>query len=296
MTTPPDPLPKNLRSLTAKTTVKVALGLVVIKSITFWVTTSSGILGSAADSLFDVCASLLVLWAILEAERPADADHPWGHGKAEGLASLFQGILILATGLTLVAHTVSRFFDEGDSGFSEAPIGIAVMIISSAATLWLVRNLKSAAEKTNSPALAADSKHYTSDLLINLSVIIGLSTGQLLGGAAWPDLVVGLCIALIILNCARETFLSAIEMLMDRGLKAKESRSILEAVQNFAPRVSGFHDLRSRRSGADIFIELHLDLARDLSFVEAHDLSEDVGEAISRKLTNATITVHADPL
>jgi ferrous-iron efflux pump FieF len=284
-----------LRSLTAKTTVKVALGLVVIKSITFLATNSSGILGSAADSLFDVCASLLVLWAILEAERPADADHPWGHGKAEGLASLFQGVLILATGLTLVAHTVSRFFDTGDSGFSRAPIGIAVMIISSAATLWLVRNLKSAAEKTNSPALAADSKHYTSDLLINLSVIIGLSTGHFLD-ARWPDLVVGLCIALIILNCARETFLSAIEMLMDRGLKAKESRSILDAVQNFAPRVSGFHDLRSRRSGADIFIELHLDLARDLSFVEAHDLSEDVGEAISRKLTNATITVHADPL
>ncbi|MDE0585426.1 MAG: cation diffusion facilitator family transporter [Planctomycetota bacterium] len=295
MTTPPDPLPKNLRSLTAKTTVKVALGLVVIKGITFLVTNSSGILGSAADSLFDVCASLLVLWAILEAERPADADHPWGHGKAEGLASLFQGILILATGLTLVTHTVSRFFDTSDSGFIFAPIGIAVMIISSAATLWLVRNLKRAAEKTNSPALSADSKHYTSDLLINLSVIIGLSTGHFLD-ARWPDLVVGLCIALIILNCARETFLSAIEMLMDRGLKAKESRSILESVQNFAPRVSGFHDLRSRRSGADIFIELHLDLARDLSFVEAHDLSEDVGEAISRKLTNATITVHADPL
>jgi ferrous-iron efflux pump FieF len=295
MTTPPDPPPKNLRSLAAKTTVKVALGLVVIKSITFLATNSSGILGSAADSLFDVCASFLVLWAILEAERPADADHPWGHGKAEGLASLFQGLLILATGLTLVAHTVSRFFDTDDRGFILAPIGITVMIISSAATLWLVRNLKRAAEKTNSPALAADSKHYTSDLLINLSVIIGLSTGHFLD-ARWPDLVVGLCIALIILNCAREIFLSAIEMLMDRGLKAKESRSILEAVQNFAPRVAGFHDLRSRRSGADIFIELHLDLARDLSFVDAHDLSEDVGEAISRKLTNATITVHADPL
>ncbi|MAU93387.1 MAG: divalent metal cation transporter FieF [Planctomycetes bacterium] len=295
MTMPPNPLQKNLRSLTAKTTVKVALGLVVIKSITFLATHSSGILGSAADSLFDACASLLVLWAILKAERPADADHPWGHGKAESLASLFQGILILATGLTLVAHTVSRFFNANDSGVSRAPIGIAVMLISSVATLWLVRNLKNAAGKTNSPALAADSKHYTSDLLINLSVIIGLSTGHFLD-TRWPDLVVGLCIALIILNCARETFLSAIEMLMDSGLKAKESRAILEAVQNFAPRVSGFHDLRSRRSGADIFIELHLDLARNLSFVEAHDLSEDVGEAISRRLTNATITVHADPL
>jgi ferrous-iron efflux pump FieF len=295
MTTPATPPLTNFRSLTAKTTVKVALGLVVIKSITFLVTNSSGILGSAADSLFDVCASLLVLWAILEAERPADADHPWGHGKAEGLASLFQGVLIMATGLVLVAHTVSRFFDVSDKGFSLATVGIAVMVASSIATLWLVRNLKRAAAKTNSPALAADSKHYTSDLLINLSVIFGLSIGHFLD-ARWPDLVVGLCIALIILNCARETFISAFEVLMDRGLKAKESRAILEAVQNFTPRVAGFHDLRSRRSGADIFVELHLDLARDLSFVEAHDLSEDVAESIKRKLTNATITVHADPL
>ncbi|MFT7516730.1 MAG: ferrous-iron efflux pump FieF [Myxococcota bacterium] len=295
MTAPPTPLPANLRSLTAKTTVKVALGLVVIKGITFLVTNSSGILGSAADSLFDVCASLLVLWAILEAERPADADHPWGHGKAEGLASLFQGILILATGVGLVAHTVMRFFKDDDDGFQLPIVGVVVMIISSIATLWLVRQLKSTAKKTNSPALAADSQHYTSDLLINLSVIIGLILGSFLD-ARWPDLVIALCIALIILNSAREIFVSSIEILMDRGLEAKESHAILAAVQNFHPRVAGFHDLRSRRSGADIFIELHLDLARDLSFVEAHDLSEDVGEAIRRKLTNATITVHADPL
>lgn len=295
MTSLDTPLPTNLRSLTAKTTVKVALGLVVIKSITFLLTRSSGILGSAADSLFDVFASLLVLWAILEAERPADADHPWGHGKAEGLASLFQGILILTTGLALIAHTVTRSLNLDDTGFQMPALGIASMLVSSMATLWLVRNLKRAAEKTNSPALAADSMHYTSDLLINGSVIAGLATGSFLE-ANWPDLLIGLCIALIILNSAREIFISSLEILMDRGLKAKESRAILEAVQNFSPRVSGFHDLRSRRSGADIFIELHLDLARDLTFVEAHDLSEDVGEAISRKLTNATITVHADPL
>ncbi|MBC8370527.1 MAG: cation transporter [Planctomycetes bacterium] len=295
MTAPPTPLPANLRSLTAKTTVKVALGLVAIKSITFLVTNSSGILGSAADSLFDVCASLLVLWAILEAERPADADHPWGHGKAEGLASLFQGVLVMTAGLGLVAHTITRFFNSNDDGFRMPALGIVVMLVSSVATIWLVNNLKRTASKTNSPALAADSKHYTSDLLINLSVIAGLATGFFIEDR-WPDLVIGICIALIILNSSREIILSSIEILMDRGLKAKESRAILDAVQQFAPCVAGFHDLRSRRSGADIFIELHLDLTRDLSFVEAHDLSEDVGEAIRRKLTNATITVHADPL
>ncbi|MDP6962784.1 MAG: cation diffusion facilitator family transporter [Planctomycetota bacterium] len=281
--------------MTAKTTVKVAVGLVILKTVTFLFTNSSGILSSAADSLFDVCASLLVLWAIIEAERPADADHPWGHGKAEGLASLFQGVLILVTGLSLVAHSVTRFFDADDTGFEFAYLGVTVMVISSAATAWLVVNLRRTAAKTNSPALAADSQHYTSDLLVNLSVIVGLLTGQFIN-ARWPDLVVGLIIALIILNSAREIFLSSIEILMDRGLKAKESRAILEAVHSFAPRVAGFHDLRSRRSGSDIFIELHLDLSRDLSFVEAHDISEDVGEAIRRKLTNATITVHADPL
>ncbi|MDA0667685.1 MAG: cation diffusion facilitator family transporter [Planctomycetota bacterium] len=284
------------RSNTAKTTVKVVLGLVVIKAVAFLYTGSSGILGSGLDSLFDVLASLLVLWSIITAERPADADHPWGHGKAEGLAALFQSLFILVSGLGLMVHTADLAIDPVNPIIKMPWAGVGVMAVSSVATIWLVRRLQTVARETGSPALAADSKHYTSDLMMNLAVIVGLVLGWLLDGTSWPDLVVGVGISLLILNTARELFLSSIEILMDRGLRPREAAAILESVASFAPRVGGFHDLRSRHSGADIFLELHLDLDRDMSFVEAHDLSEEVGAAIEKALPNSMVTVHADPL
>lgn len=296
MELPTSDLPAKRRSTTAKTTVKVALGLVAIKAITFLYTGSSGVLGSTLDSLFDVLASLLVLWAVIAAERPADADHPWGHGKAEGLAALFQSLFILMSGLGFAVHTVNRFLHQENYSLEMPWAGVGVMAISSVATIWLVRRLQTVARETGSPALAADSKHYTSDLMMNLAVILGLVMAWLLDGALWPDLLVGIIIALMILNTAREVFLSSIEVLMDKGLRPREATAILEAVNSFAPRVAGFHDLRSRHSGADIFLELHLDLDRNMSFVEAHDLSEEVGLAIEKALPNSTVTVHADPL
>lgn len=296
MELPTSDLPGKRRSTTAKTTVKVALGLVAIKAITFFYTGSSGVLGSTLDSLFDVLASLLVLWAIITAERPADADHPWGHGKAEGLASLFQSLFILLSGLGLAGHTFNRFLYQENYVIEMPWIGVGVMAISSIATVWLVRRLQTVARETGSPALAADSKHYTSDLMMNLAVVLGLVLAWLMDGALWPDLVVGIVIAGWILNTAREVFLNSVEILMDRGLRPREASAILSSVSRFAPQVAGFHDLRSRHSGADIFLELHLDLDRHMSFVEAHDLSEEVGAAIEKALPNSTVTVHADPL
>lgn len=282
--------------MTARATVKVALGLVAIKLAAWaWGGHSLGVLGSALDSLFDVVASLLVLWAVIAAERPADADHPWGHGKAEGLASLFQSIFILGSGLLFLVHTVDKFTAEAPA-LEMQGWGIATMVVSILATIWLVRRLRKAARETGSPALAADSHHYSSDVLMNLAVIIGLALSWLLDGLRWPDLAVGLGIALLILNTARKVFLDSLENLMDRGLKPAEAASILHTVAGFTPRVAGFHDLRSRRSGADVFLELHLDLDRGLSFVEAHDIAEEVGMALEAAIPNSQVTVHADPL
>ncbi len=290
---PDSPLP---RSRTALTTVKVVLGLVALKWLTWLYTGSSGMLGSALDSLFDMLASLLVLWAVTTAERPADADHPWGHGKAEGLASLFQAIVVLLAGLGFVAHTVDRFLHQEEARLEGEWLGVGVMILSSAVTVWLVWNLRRGARATGSPALEADAQHYASDLLLNASVAIGLVSAWLLDGQMWPDLAVGLGIAVLILNTARRIFLHSLETLMDRGLRPGEAAAILRTVAGFAPRVAGFHNLRSRRSGADIFVELHLDLDRGMSFVEAHDLGEQVRVSVERALLNSTVTVHADPI
>ena len=283
------------RARTARNSVLVALGLVLFKAVVYFLTESSGVLGSAVDSLLDSAASLVVLWAILAAERPADADHPWGHGKAEGLASLFQSIFILVSGVGLLYHTVQRFFDEEDLVHDQG-VGIVAMVVSIAVTVAWVRHLRKVAEESGSPALAADSAHYSSDVLLNASVIAGLGLSTLLGGAKWPDLVVGVGIGLLILNTARGVFFHATENLMDRGLEPGEAAAVLRTVAQHSPRVAGFHDLRSRRSGAEVFLELHLDLDRGMSFVEAHHLSEEVGREIEKLVPRSRVTIHADPL
>ena len=118
----------------ARTTVKVASGLCVVKFAAFAASGSSGVLGSAADSGLDLVASLVVLWAVTAAARPADADHPFGHGKAESLASLLQSVLILASGLGLAYHAIRRAFDA-DFALQSSTLGIVIMIGSSVVTL-----------------------------------------------------------------------------------------------------------------------------------------------------------------
>lgn len=278
----------------ARTTVKVASGLCLAKLAAFAFSGSSGVLGSAVDSGLDLIASLVVLWAVTAAARPADADHPFGHGKAESLASLLQSILILASGLGLAYHAIRRALDD-EHTLSGSTLGIVVMIGSSVVTLWLVRQLRRVARETGSPALDADSAHYASDLATNLAAALGLGLFALTGWT-WPDVVVGLGIALVILNTAREVFTGATEGLMDKGMEPAEEAAVLSTILGFAPRVAGFHDLRARRSGAEVFIELHLDIPRDASFVAAHDLAEEVGEAVKRAVPRSHVTVHADPL
>lgn len=278
----------------ARTTVKVASGLCLAKLAAFALSGSSGVLGSAVDSGLDLIASLVVLWAVTAAARPADADHPFGHGKAESLASLLQSILILASGLGLAYHAIQRALDD-EHTLNSSTLGIVVMIGSSVITLWLVRQLRRVAKETGSPALDADSAHYASDLATNLAAALGLGLFALTGWT-WPDLLVGLGIALVILNTARAVFTGATEGLMDTGMEPAEEAAVLSTILGFAPQVAGFHDLRARRSGAEVFIELHLDIPRDASFVAAHDLAEEVGEAVKRAVPRSHVTVHADPL
>ncbi|TAH36844.1 MAG: cation transporter [Planctomycetota bacterium] len=282
------------RSIAAWGSVKFASTLVALKAVTYFFTGSAGVLGSALDSILDAAASLLVLVAVAAAERPADADHAWGHGKAESLASLFQSLLILVSGLGLVYETVRRVL-AGSAAVEQPWLGVAVMVACALGTLWWTRKLRRAARATASPALESDTLHYASDVLLNGSVVAGLLLTRWLG-TPLPDLLVGLGIALLILNTARQVFLKAFNNLMDRGLEPAEAAAVLRVVAGFAPRVSGFHDLRTRRSGRDIFLELHLDLDRSLSFVAAHELSEQVERAVEDAVPHSTVTVHPDPL
>lgn len=272
--------------------VGAAAFLVVLKTAGA-VATGSLALGSAAlDSLIDLFFSGANYLVLHRSAAPPDADHAYGHGKFENLAALFQGVFLLGAGGSLVWAGVNRLIDR--SVPRETGWGIAVLAISIVTSLFVARVLTRAAEKSGSPALKADSLHYETDLWVN-----GAALGALLvirwTGWAPADPLVALGVAVLVFRAGGSLTLEALGDLSDRGLPSDELDRIRGIVASF-PEVVGMHDLRTRRSGGQRFIELHLEIPRATSFEDAHALMVRVLRAIEAELPRSKVFVHGDPV
>lgn len=280
------------RTLAVQTALAGAATLAVIKLVTAIATGSLSILASFLDSLFDLFASALNVVAIRIAARPADADHTYGHGKAESLAGLFQGVVIGLSGVGLAVESVRRVVTGNP--LRHTGWGIAVLLVSMAVTGGIVWRLRRALKRAPSPALRAESAHYANDVLVNGAVLVALA-GQELSGLDWVDPLVSTAVSAIILRAGWRVLHEAIDILMDRSPPTEDIvQPIRTALAPFAD-VYAFHSLRSRLSGTQRFIDLHLDMNRDLSFAAAHALTERASHAIQQALRGATVLIHADP-
>lgn len=272
--------------------VGAAAFLVVLKAAGA-VATGSLALGSAAlDSLIDLFVSGANYLVLRRSAAPPDAEHAYGHGKFENLAALFQGVFLLGAGGSLVWAGVQRLIDRTVP--RETGWGVAVLAISIVTSLFVSRVLTRAAEKIGSPALKADSLHYETDLWVN-----GAALGALLvirwTGWAPADPLVALGVAVLVFRAGGSLTLEALGDLSDRGLPAAELDRIRTVVASF-PEVVGMHDLRTRRSGGQRFIELHLEIPRTTSFEDAHALMVRVLRAVEAELPRSKVFVHGDPV
>ena len=272
--------------------VTVASILIVAKLGAWIVTDSVAVLSTFIDSLLDAVASVITLFAVHHALVPADREHRFGHGKAEALAALGQAAFITGSACLLVVEAVRRFFQPHE--VTRELVGIAVMVLSIVLTLVLVQYQRYVVRKTDSVAIGADSLHYVGDLLVNGAVIAALVATAWLGWH-WVDPVLALCVAAYILISAWRIARSSLDMLMDRELPDDERTRIREIVLAH-PEVHAFHDLRSRRSGTDTFIQLHIELDGELTVEQAHDISDAVEEEIRTAFPNAEVIIHQDPV
>lgn len=280
------------KTSTALLSIAVALSLAALKTVTYLFTGSVGILASAADSVMDVFASGVNFLAIRMSDVPEDAGHRYGHGKAEGMAGLFQSLVIGASTGYLVYESVLRLL-RGEA--VEKPLaGVAVMAVSIVVTILLVRRMRRVARESESLALEADSLHYLSDVLANGAVLVGLGLYHVFG-LAWLDPVVSLLICGMILYSVWQVFRDSFDNLMDRQLPEEERRRIAEILESRVPGVLGFHDMRTRRSGARRFVDIHVEIDRSCSFVKAHRVAEAATREIEEGLANTRVLVHADP-
>lgn len=282
-----------LKTSVARLSVAAAAFLIVLKSATGWLTGSISVWASLLDSTMDIFASVINYYAVRAASRPPDDDHHYGHGKAESLAGLFQSFVITVSGIFLVREAVRRIVAPQETALEW--VGVGTMAVAGAVSVALVARLRRVARETDSPALAADSVHYATDVFTNGAALVALLVVALTGWTL-ADPIFSIAISAFILWSAFEVARESVNVLMDRRLGSEVDEAVAAVVESFRDRgVTGFHDLRTRRSGSYKFIDLHIEVTRDKSFVRAHDLTERVIRAIESEIPRSRVQIHTDP-
>jgi ferrous-iron efflux pump FieF len=271
--------------------VAAAVTLILIKLYAVVETGSVSMLSTLFDSALDFGASLVNLFAIRTAVVPADAEHRFGHGKAEPLAGLVQVGFILGSSILLLWEVADHFMHPRQ--VENYGTGIVVMVVSIAVTGALVLFQRSVVKRTNSLAVHADSAHYGSDFAVNISVIAALVLSELLGWW-WIDPVFGLLVAVFIAVTAISVGRQALDMLMDREMDDADREKIKE-IARAHPEVVDLHDLRTRVSGQDRFIQFHLELSPDILLKAAHRISDEVEAKVVEAFPGAEVIIHQDP-
>ncbi|MEQ8701441.1 MAG: cation diffusion facilitator family transporter [Bauldia litoralis] len=280
-----------LMTLATYASTTVAVILIVAKLFAWWMTDSVAVLSTLIDSMLDAAASVLTLLAVHHAIQPADREHRFGHGKAEALAGLGQAAFVAGSGCLLMFEAVKRLIQPVP--MQKEWVGVIVMVLAMVLTLALVAFQNYVVRKTQSVAITADSLHYKGDLLINGSVLAGLGI-HYFWGVRYLDPLLAVGVVAYLLWNAWKIAMDALDMLMDRELPDEDRAAIKEIVTRHKD-VRSFHDLRSRRSGTDMFIQLHLELDPDMPLVRAHEIADDVEIEILKAFPNAEVIIHQDP-
>lgn len=280
-----------LARLASYASISVALILIGLKLFALIATGSVAMLGSLIDSALDAIASLVNAVAIHQASQPADREHRFGHGKAEAIAGLGQAVFICGSALFLFFESVTHLINPEPLG--ESVIGVSIIVISMAATVGLVLFQRHVVRRTRSLAIRADALHYRGDLIMNAAVIAALVLGGL-PGLARIDALFGLAIAAYIAYGAWAIVSLSFNQLMDHELDDDARAQIKEIVLQH-PEVRAMHDLRTRLSGFDTFIQLHLELDPKMQLERAHRVADEVEAKLMIAFPGAQVLIHEDP-
>ncbi len=268
--------------------VTAALLLLLLKAWASRETGSVAMLGSLADTALDLFASFVTLFGVIYAAQPADRNHRFGHGKAEALAALFQVVLVAGSALAIGWRAL---MSGGTT--AEAEAGIAVSVIAIVVTFALLLYQRSILRRTGSVAIGADHLHYQSDLALNGAVIAALMLDQY-AGFGWADPLFGFAIALWLLVGAWRSASVSIDQLMDREWPEEKRKKLLDLVRTH-PRMIGVHDLRTRTSGNQDFVQFHIWVDPQMTVRQAHDVMDEIEAIVLGEFPDTDIIIHTDP-
>lgn len=286
--------PQESAALTRRITlmsVATAAVLGAIKLAAWLASGSTAMLASLADSGLDLVASLGTFWAVRYAAAPPDAEHRFGHGKAEAFASLMQAGLVFASAALIAREAIADILDPHP--LQNEGWAIAVMVVSTGLTALLVTAQTRILRRTSSVAVSGDRAHYASDLASNVVALVGIAASAWLG-LSNLDAAAALVVTGLLLWGAISVFRQASDQLMDRELP-DEDRARIVRLAAADPRVSDVHQLRTRASGPYVHVQMHIDLDPDLTLEAAHEVVVAAEKRILEAFPAADIIIHADP-
>jgi cation diffusion facilitator family transporter len=280
------------RSGAARLSLVVVIGLIVLKVAVGAVTGSLSVLAQAVDGFLDLFAVVITFLAIRIAARPADEEHPFGHGKAENIAAIAQSILIFFASVAIIYSAVRRIQTGANLELTEA--GIGVMAVSIVASILLSRYLLKVSRQEDSIALEANAKNIAADVYSAAAVFIGLLLVRFTNYSI-IDSILALLVALYILKVAYDMLRNSFGGLIDVKLPDEEENIIKTTIKEHTGQVVGFHALRTRKAGSQRYIDLHLVLPKDMSIEKAHDICDQVEAEIESRLPRTDVTIHVEP-
>lgn len=275
--------------------LSIAASLVVIglKFSAFRLTDSVGLLSDAAESGVNLFAALLTLLALAVARRPPDADHPFGHTKAEYLSAGAEGSLIVLAAIAIAAQSISQLLDP--QPLKQIGIGTAITIVATLINLAVARVLIGAGRRYRSTALKADGRHLLADVWTSVGVIIGVALAATTGWL-WLDSVVALLVSAHVAFSGLRLLREAADGLMDTALDDDDQARVEAVLNRYRSTEVGYHALRTRQSGAQRFVSVHIQVPGSWSVQRGHELLEAIERDLRRAASPISVITHLEPI
>ncbi|TAL70266.1 MAG: cation transporter [Bacteroidetes bacterium] len=274
----------------ALTSVFAAILLTGMKLVVGLLTGSLGILSEALHSGLDLVAAGMTFFAVKIADKPADDEHQFGHGKVENLSALGETLLLFFTCIWIIYEGYERL-SSGKTHIDVTFWSFAVIIVSIIIDITRSRALNRTAKKYNSQALEADALHFSTDILSSFVVLIGLVSAYYDYHIA--DSIAALVVALIVIWISIRLGKKSIDALLDRS--PIEMKLKIADIVSQIPEVTHYHNIKLRTSGSNTFVEMNIHVDSSISIERAHEISHLVEDKIKSKLRKCNVHIHTEP-
>ncbi len=267
--------------------------LIILKIIAGIISGSVSIISEAIHSSMDLIASVIAFFSVKYSSKPADKEHPYGHGKIENISGFIEATLIFGAAVLIIKEAIEKIINP--TVIEETSIAIAVMIFAAIVNTFVSKVLYKVAKEEDSIALEADALHLKTDVYTSLGVGLGLILINFTG-IYLLDPIVAILVALLIIKEAWELSKTAFSPLLDAKLSDEEEKVINEIIQNYKDQFVDIHYLRTRKAGNIKYIDFHMTVEGDKTVRESHDLCDRIEKDLEERIHNTSVNIHIEPI